>query len=142
MTRYTRYGILGDPGVVSRVARKGGTKVFKYGQESPWVPTLTELFPKIQADAGSWLGTKKCFVLLCPIGEQFLRSSFREFVLNCSCLATLARFVQQAFSLCLEGKLLFSTFLTRKEGTTYESKKTFGMLSAGAIDFAPIIFCF
>ena len=25
---------------------------------SPWVPTLTELFPKIQADAGSWLGTK------------------------------------------------------------------------------------
>ena len=45
--------ILGDPGAVSRVGRKGGTKVFKYGQKSPWVPTLTELFPKIQADAGS-----------------------------------------------------------------------------------------
>ena len=44
--------ILGDPGTVSRVGRKGGTKVFKYGQKSPWVPTLTELFPKIQ-DAGS-----------------------------------------------------------------------------------------
>ena len=42
----------------SRVGRKGGTKVFKYGRKSPWVPTLTELFPKIQADAGSWLGTK------------------------------------------------------------------------------------
>ena len=29
-----------------------------------------------------WLliGPKKCFVLFCPIGEQFLRSSFREFV--------------------------------------------------------------
>ena len=50
--------ILGDPGAVSRVGRKGETKVFKYGQKSPWVPTLTELFPKIQADAGSWLGTK------------------------------------------------------------------------------------
>ena len=25
-------------------------------------------------------GHKKCFVLLCPIGEQFLLSSFREFV--------------------------------------------------------------
>ena len=49
--------ILGDPVVVSRVG-KGGTKVCKYGQESPWVPTLTELFPKIQTDAGSWLGTK------------------------------------------------------------------------------------
>ena len=45
--------ILGDPGAVSRVGRKGGTKVFKYGQKSPWVPTLTEPFPKIQADAGS-----------------------------------------------------------------------------------------
>ena len=50
--------IIGDPGAVSRVGRKGGTKVFKHGQESPWVPTLTELFPKIQADAGSRLGTK------------------------------------------------------------------------------------
>ena len=45
--------ILGDPGAVSRGGRKGGMKVFKYGQESPWVPTLTKLFPKIQADAGS-----------------------------------------------------------------------------------------
>ena len=26
------------------------------------------------------IGLKKCFVLLCPIGEQFLLSSFREFV--------------------------------------------------------------
>ena len=45
--------IVGDPGAVSRVGRKGGTKVFKYGRKSPWVPTLTELFPKIQEDAGS-----------------------------------------------------------------------------------------
>ena len=44
--------ILGDPGAVSRVGRKGGTKVFKYGRKSAWVPTLTELFPKLQADAG------------------------------------------------------------------------------------------
>ena len=50
--------ILGDPGAVSRVGRKGATKVFKYGRKSPRVPTLIELFPKIQADAGSWLGTK------------------------------------------------------------------------------------
>ena len=45
--RFALLHILGDPG------RKGGTKVSKYGQKSPWVPTLTELFPKIQADAGS-----------------------------------------------------------------------------------------
>ena len=45
--------ILKDPGAVSRVGRKGGMKGFKYGPKSPWVPTLTKLFPKIQADAGS-----------------------------------------------------------------------------------------
>ena len=50
--------ILEDPGTVSPVQRKGGTKVLKYGWESPWVPTLTKLFPKIQADTVSWLGTK------------------------------------------------------------------------------------
>ena len=35
-----------------------------------------------------WLltGHKKCFVLLCPIGEQFLLSSFREFVHDGYCL--------------------------------------------------------
>ena len=45
--------ILGDPVAVSRVGRKGGSKVFMYGRKSPWVPTLTELFPKLRADAGS-----------------------------------------------------------------------------------------
>ena len=52
-SHYNLFLILGDPGAVSRVGRKGATKVFKYGRKSPWVPTLTELFPKIQADAGS-----------------------------------------------------------------------------------------
>ena len=32
------------------------------------------------------IGLKKCFVLLCPIGEQFLLSSFREFVHDGYCL--------------------------------------------------------
>ena len=71
--------ILGDPGAVSRAGRKGATKVFKHRRKSPWVPTLTGPFPNGQAIAGSWLGTK-CFVLLCPIGEQHPLSSFREFV--------------------------------------------------------------
>ena len=31
---------------------------FHYGRKSSWVPTLTGRFPKIQANAGSWLGTK------------------------------------------------------------------------------------
>ena len=63
--------ILGDPGAVSRVGRKGVTKVFKYGWKSPWVPTLIELFPKIQADAGSWLGTKNALYYCAQSANSF-----------------------------------------------------------------------
>ena len=46
--------------------------------------------------APDWV--QKCSLLLCPIGEQFLLSSFREFVHDGYCLATLvlALFVHQA----------------------------------------------
>ena len=55
------------------------------------------------------IGHKQCFVLLCPIGEQHLLSSFREFVHYGYYLATIARLVHLAF-------------LTRNERTTDESK--------------------
>ena len=57
---------------------------------------------------------QKCFVLLCPIGEQHLLSSFREFVHDGFYLAIVARFVHQ------EAKEL------------PRSRKTFRMPSAGA----------
>ena len=41
--------ILRDSGAVSRVGRKSETKVYKYGRKNPWVPILTELFPKTTA---------------------------------------------------------------------------------------------
>ena len=63
--------ILGDPGAVIRVGRKGATNVFKYARKSPWVPTLTELFPKIQADAGSWLGTKNALYYCAQSAHSF-----------------------------------------------------------------------
>ena len=88
--------------------KTGATKVFKHRRKRPWVPTLTGPFRNGQANAVSWLG-KKCFELLCPIGEQFLLSSFREFVHDGYFLATVARFVYQAF-------------LTRNEETINESK--------------------
>ena len=50
--------IFGDPGAVSRVGRKGATKLFKHGWKSPLVPTLTGPSPNGQANASSWLGTK------------------------------------------------------------------------------------
>ena len=78
-------------GSYSRVGRKGGKKVFKYGRKSPWVPTQRTI-SKNSSGYRLLIGHKKCFVLLCPIGEQFLPSSFREFVHDGYCLATLARF--------------------------------------------------
>ena len=48
-----------------------------------------------KTSSGCWLliGHRKCFVLLCPIGEQFLLSSFREIVHDGYCLTTLVLFV-------------------------------------------------
>ena len=78
-----------------------------------------------------WLltGHKKCFVLLCPIGEQFLLSYFREFVQDGYYLATVSRFVHQAL-------------LTRQLKELPMSRKAFRMLSAGAVQFALRKFCF
>ena len=107
--------ILGDPGAVRRVERKGGTKVFKYGQMSPWVPTLTELFPKVRADAGSWLGTKNASYYCAQSANSF--SEFFSWVRTRRLLSRHTCPVRSP-SLYVQGKLLFSTFLTRNEGTT------------------------
>ena len=117
--------ILGDQGAVSRVGRKGATKVFKYGRKSPWpwVPTLTELFPKIQADTGSWLGTKNALYYCAQSANSFswVLSWVRTRLLL-SCYTCPVR----SPSLCEPGRLLSSSFLTRNEGTTDESKKRLG----------------
>ena len=72
--------ILGDPGAVSRVGRKGGTKVFKYGRKSPLVPTLTELFPKIQADAAPDWAQKMLCIIVPNRRTVYPEGLFREFV--------------------------------------------------------------
>ena len=115
--------ILGDPGAVSRVGRKGTTKVFKYGQNSPWVLTLTELFPKIQADAGSWLGTKKLCIIVS--NGQTISPEFFSWVRTRRLLSRRTCPVRSP-SLCVRGKFLFSTFLTRNEGTSHKSKIRLG----------------
>ena len=63
--------ILGDPGAVSRAGRKGATKVFKHRRKSPWVPTLTGLFPNGQANAGSWLGTENALYYCVQSANSF-----------------------------------------------------------------------
>ena len=85
----------GYPGV----GRKGATKVFKRGRKSPWLPgppcwlpTLTisyRIISKRSSECWLLIGHKKCFVLLCPIGEHHRLSPFCVFVHDCYCLAVL-----------------------------------------------------
>ena len=74
---------------------KAGRKFSGKGGRAPGYRLGPDHFQKFQRmPALDW--AQKCFVLLCPIGEQFLLSSFREFVHDSYCLATLAPFVHQA----------------------------------------------
>ena len=131
--------ILGDPGAVSRVGRKGGTKVFKYGRKSPWVPTLTELFPKIQADAGSWLGTKNALYYCAQSANSF------SWVLLVSSHTTaiVSPHLPGSFTKLLRARKTFIFYFpNQKRRNCRWIEKTFGMLSVGAIQFASRIFCF
>ena len=71
-----------DPGAVSRVGRKGATKVSNTGGKAPGYRLLSEHFQTVKwILALHW--AQKCFVLLCPIGEQHHLNSFRVFVQDC-----------------------------------------------------------
>ena len=130
--------ILGDPGAVSRVERKGATKVFKYGRKSPWVPTLNEPFPKIQTDATSWLGTKKplyyCAQSANSISWVLFMCSYTTAIISPYLSGSFTKVVR-AYS---QGKLSLSASLNRNEGTIDDSEKRFGWL----FPFATGKFCF
>ena len=84
------------------------------------------------------IGHKKCFVLLCPIGEQFLLSSFREFVHD-----VVSPHLPGSFTKLVRARETFIFYFPNQKRRNYRwVEKTFGMLSAGAIQFAPRIFCF
>ena len=131
--------ILGDLGAVSRAGRKGGTEVFKYGRKSPWVPSLTELFPKIQADAGSWLGTKNALYYCAQSANSF---SWVLFVSSYT-TAIVSPHLPGSFTKLVRARETFIFYFPNQKRRNYRwVEKTFGMLSAGAIQFAPRIFCF
>ena len=89
---------------------------FQAWAEEPLVTYSHRTISKLSRECWFLIGHKKCFVLLCPIGEQHLLSSFREFVHDGYYLATVARFVHQAF-------------LTINEGSTDESKNVLDTIS-------------
>ena len=120
--------------------KKGGTKVFKYGRKSPWVPTLIELFPKIQSDAGSWLGTKNALYHCAQSANS--RFSWVLFVSLYTTAIVLPHFLCSFTNLVRAREVFIFYFPNQKRRNYRWVEKTFGMLSAGAIQFAPRIFCF
>ena len=57
-------GILGDPGAVSRVGRKGGTKVFITGERAPGYRLSTDHFQKFKRmPAPDWAQKMLCTIV-------------------------------------------------------------------------------
>ena len=81
------------------------------------------------------IGHKKFFVLLCPIGEQFLQSSYTTAIVS-------PHFPGSFTKLVRAGETFIFYFPNQKQRNYRWVGKTFGMLSAAAIEFAPRIFCF
>ena len=75
---------------------KGRDESFQVRAKEPLGTDSHRAISKNSSGCRLLIGHKKCFGLLRPIGEQFLLSSFREFVHDCYCLAILVRFVHQA----------------------------------------------
>ena len=70
-------------------------EIFKARAEEPLGTDSHRIISERSSERRLLIGHKKCFVLLCPICEQVLVSSLREFIHDGYCLATLAQFVHQ-----------------------------------------------
>ena len=101
---------------------KAGRKFSSTGERAPGYQLSPNYFQKFKHMSPPDWTRNTCFVLLCPIGEQFVLSSWvptRRLLSRHNCPV-------RSPGLCVQGKLLFSTFLSRNEGTTDESKKRLG----------------
>ena len=118
---------------------KAGRKFSSTGERAPGYQLSPNYFQKLKRLAASYWAHKMLCIIVpnrrTASPEFFSRVRTRQLLSRHTCRA-------RSPSLCVQGKLFFSTFLSRNEGTTDESKKTFGMLSARANQFASRIFCF
>ena len=70
--------ILGDPGGSQSGREKGREESFQVRAKEPLGTEYHRTISKNSTGCRLLIGHKKCFVLLCPIGEQFLLSSSRR----------------------------------------------------------------
>ena len=103
----------------------GSEEDFNHGRKSPGHRLSPDHFKTVtRMLAPDWAQKMLCItVLLCPIGKQHLLSSFRVCTQR---LLSRHNYPVRSPGLWMQGKLLFSTFVTRNEGTTDDSGKRFG----------------
>ena len=124
--------ILGDPGADSR-AEERRDENFQARAEEPLGTDSQRTISKRSIKCWLLIGHKKCFVLLYPIGEEFLLSSFRESVHDGYCLSRLT----DSFTKLVHARETFIFYFPNQKRRNYWwVEKTFRMLSAGAIQFA------
>ena len=98
-----------------------------------------ELFSKIQADVGSWLGTKNALYYCAQSANSF---SWVLFMILYTTPIVLPH-LPCSFTKLVRARETFIFYFSNQKRKNYRwVEKTFGMLSAGAIQFAPRIFCF
>ena len=125
-------------GQSARSGEKTGRKFSSTGERAPGYRLSSNYFQKFKRmPVPDW--ARKTLCIIVPnrptVSPEFFSWVRTRRLLSCHTCPV------RSPSLCVQGKLLFSTFLTRNEGTTDESKKRLGC-PAGAIQFAPRIFCF
>ena len=117
------WDILRDSRAVSWFERKCATKVFKHGQKSsPWVLTLTHFQKDKRMLTPDWAQNIICIIL--P-NRQTASSEFFSSIRTRG-LWSSHTCPFRSPKLNMQGKIIFSTFLTKYEGTTDGSRKRFG----------------
>ena len=100
---------------------------------------ITELFPKIQAFTGSWLGTKNSLYYFAQSANCF---SWVLFVSPYT-TAIVRPQLPGSFTKLLRTRETFIFYFPNQKQRSYRwVEKTFGLLSARTIEFALRIFCF
>ena len=111
------------PKAVSWFERKCVTKAFKHGQKSsPWVLTLTHFQKVKRMLTPDWAQNIICIILpnrQTASSEFFSSIRTRGLWSSHTCPFSSPK-------LNMQGKIIFSTFLTKYEGTTDDSRKRFG----------------
>ena len=121
--------IVRDPGKVSCVVRKGAES-FQARVEEPLGSDSYQTISELSGECWLLIGLKKCFVLLCPIGEQQKLS--RVLFVFSNTTAIVSPYFFGSLTKVVHARETVIFFFPNQKRRNYRwFQKTFGMLSAG-----------